>query len=84
MHWLFLLLAFAAFVFAFTTTSMAVLGGCLFAALAFFILWVLGMYQAHVAGVGRDTALMVDPTELRRLREQAQARRAEAAQDSLP
>lgn len=84
MHWLFLFLAIGAFVFAFTTTSMTVLSGCLALALVFFILWVLGMYQAHVAGVGRDTSMMVDPAELRRLREQAQARRAEEAQDDAP
>lgn len=84
MHWLFLLVAIGAFVFGFTTTSTAVLAGCLLVALVFFILWVLGMYQVHVANSGRDTALMVDPAELRRLREQAQARRAEEAQDDAP
>ena len=83
MHWLFLLLAIGAFLFAFTTTSMVILSICLLVALLFFLLWVLGMYQAHVAGVGRDTAMMVDPAELRRLREQAQARRAEDADDTL-
>ena len=84
MHWLFLLLAIGAFVFGFFTTSTAILAGCLLAALAFFILWVMGMYQAHVADVGRDASLMIDPAELRRLREQAQARRAEEAQDDAP
>ena len=84
MHWLFLLLAFAAMVFSFMTTSMAVLSACIVAALVLFLLWILGMYQVHVAGVGRDTAMMVDPAELRRLREQAQARRADEAQDSAP
>ncbi|MCO5055421.1 hypothetical protein [Thermomonas sp.] len=84
MHWLFLLLAIGAFGFGFFTTSAAVLVVCLLVALLFFVLWVLGMYQAHVAGVGRDTSMMVDPAELRRLREQAQARRAEQAQDDAP
>ena len=85
MHWLFLLLAFGAMVFGFMTTSMALLSVCIVAALVLFLLWVLGMYQTHVAGVGRDTAMLVDPAELRRLREQAQARRAEEAQqDNTP
>ncbi|MBS0229327.1 MAG: hypothetical protein JSS23_11600 [Proteobacteria bacterium] len=85
MHWLFLLLAFGAMVFGFMTTSMALLSVCIVAALVLFLLWVLGMYQTHVAGVGRDTSMMVDPAELRRLREQAQARRAEEAQqDNTP
>ncbi|MFN3703747.1 hypothetical protein [Thermomonas sp.] len=74
MHWLFLLLAIAAMALAFITTSVGVLAGCLLAALVFFILWVLGLYQARVAGSGRDASAMLDPAELRRLREQAQAR----------
>lgn len=74
MHWLFLLLAFAAMALAFLTTSMMVLAGCLLAALVLFVAWVLGLYQARVAGTGRDATAMLDPVELRRLREQAQSR----------
>ncbi|WP_449446948.1 hypothetical protein [Thermomonas brevis] len=83
MHWLFLLLAIAAMAFAFLTTSMGVLLGCLLAALVLFVLWVLGLYQSRVAGSGRDDILMIDPNELRRLREQAQARK-DAATSSDP
>ena len=54
------------------------------AALVLFLLWVLGMYQTHVAGSGRDTTAMIDPAELRRLRELAQERRAEEAKDPPP
>lgn len=79
MHWLFLLLAFAAMAFAFLTTSVPLLLGCLLAALVLFALWVLGLYQARVAGSGRDVAMMIDPVELRRLREQAQARKDDDA-----
>jgi Ca2+/Na+ antiporter len=77
MHWLFLFLAFAAMALAFLTTSMAMLAVCLLAALALFVLWVLGLYQTRVAGSDRDATLMLDPAELRRLREQTQARRQE-------
>ena len=77
MHWLFLLLALAAMAFAFLTTSSTMLGICLLAALVFFVLWVLGLYSARVAGQGRDTAMMIDPAELRRLREIAEARKAD-------
>lgn len=77
MHWLFLFLAVAAMALAFLTTSMAVLAGCLLAALVLFIVWVLGLYQARVAGSDRDASLMLDPAELRRLREQAEARKQE-------
>ena len=83
MHWLFLLLAIAAMAFAFLTTSMGVLLGCLLAALVLFVLWVLGLYQSRVAGSGRYDILMIDPNELRRLREQAQARK-DAATGSDP
>ncbi|WP_028840457.1 hypothetical protein [Thermomonas fusca] len=77
MHWLFLLLAVAAMALAFLTTSMAALAGCLLAALVLFVAWVLGLYQARVAGSDRDATMMVDPAELRRLRELAQARKQE-------
>ena len=77
MHWLFLFLAVAAMALAFLTTSMAVLAGCLLAALVLFIVWVLGLNQARVAGSDRDASLMLDPAELRRLREQAEARKQE-------
>jgi len=77
MHWLFLLLALAAMAFGFLTTSMAVLVSCLLAALVLFVLWILGMYQARVAGSGRDVSQMIDPSEMRRLRDQVHARKAE-------
>ncbi len=75
MHWLFLLLAAAAMALAFLTTSMAVLAGCLLAALVLFVAWALGLYQTRVAGSDRDATMMVDPAELRRLRDLAEARR---------
>lgn len=84
MHWLFLLFAFAAMAFAFLTTSPGILLVCLFVALLLFVLWVLGMYQARVAGSGRDVSTMIDPTELRRLREQIQARKSDAVDTPLP
>ena len=77
MHWLFLLLAFAAMAFAFMTTSTAILAGCLLAALVLFLLWIMGMYQARGAGASRDATTMLDPVEMRRLREQAEARKAD-------
>lgn len=75
MHWLFLFLAVAAMALAFLTTSMAVLAGCLLAALVLFLVWVLGLYRARVVGSDRDATLMLDPAELRRLRELADARK---------
>ena len=79
MHWLFLLLAIAAMAFAFLTTSTTVLALCLIAALVLFVLWIFGLYSTRVAGHGRDASMMVDPAELRRLRDLAEARKAAEA-----
>jgi len=82
MHWLFLLFGLAAMVLAFKTTSMGLMAVCLLAALVLFILWLAGLYSARMAGRSRDASMMIDPAELRRLREQAEARKAAAAIDT--
>jgi hypothetical protein len=85
MHWLYLLLAFAALAVAFKTTSVAVLMVSLLAALGFFLAWVLKLLAARVDSQTRDSSLILDPVEMRRLREQAEARRAAAgAQPTQP
>jgi len=82
MPWLFLLLALAAFAVAFNTTSMALAVLCLLAALGLLVAWVMGLLAQRVGSQTRDDSLMLDPQELRRLREQAEARRAAAATTS--
>jgi hypothetical protein len=82
MPWLFLLLALAAFAVAFTTTSMPLTVVCLLAALGLLVAWVMGLLAQRVGSQTRDDSLMLDPQELRRLREQADARRAAAASTS--
>lgn len=79
MHWLFLLLGFVAMVVAFKTTSSGLMIICLIAALVLFVLWMAGMYSARMAGRSRDASMIIDPAELRRMREQAEARKAAAA-----
>jgi Sec-independent protein secretion pathway component TatC len=83
MHWLYLLLALAAMVFAMKTTSTGLMFLGMLAALVLLVLWLAGMYAARVAGRSRDVSAMIDPAELRRLREQAEARKA-AARDQEP
>ena len=78
MSWLFLLLAIAAFVVAFKTTSVALAALCLLAALGLLLAWVLGLLAQRVGSRSRDDSALLDPAELRRLREQAEARRAAA------
>lgn len=85
MHWLFLLMAVGLLAIAFTVTSIAVMVVCLLASLALFVAWALGRYAQRMGDSSRDPSMMVDPVELRRLRELAEARRqAAAAADEPP
>lgn len=79
MPWLFLLLALGALVLAFSTTSVPLAAVALLLALVFIVVGVLGLLAQRVGNQSRSEAMMVDPAELRRLREQADARRAAAA-----
>ena len=78
MPWVFLLLALAAFAIAFKTTSLALVALCLLLALGLLVAWALGLMAQRVGSRTRDESLLLDPQELRRLREQAEARRAQA------
>jgi membrane glycosyltransferase len=84
MHWLLLLLGIGALAVALKTTSMALMAICLVAALVLFVLWALGMYSARVGSRSRDETLLLDPAELRRLREQAEARKVAAQSEPPP
>ena len=75
MPWVFLLLAIAAFAIAFKTTSVALVLVCLLVALGLLVAWALSLLAQRVGSRSRDEGLMLDPQELRRLREQAEARR---------
>ena len=83
MPWIYLLLAIAAFAVAFKTSSVALAVLCLLAALGLLLAWVLGLLAERVGSRSRDESAMIDPQELRRLREQAEARRG-AANPSEP
>ena len=76
MHWLFLLLALAAMAVALKTASVALMVICLLVALALFVAWIMGWYAARIGDSRRDESQMIDPVELRRLREIAEARKA--------
>jgi len=78
MHWLLLLLGLGALAVALRTSSLALMVVCLLAALGLFVAWILGWYAARVGGVARDESQMIDPAELHRLRELANARKAAA------
>ncbi|MDI9238061.1 hypothetical protein QLQ15_03960 [Lysobacter sp. LF1] len=78
MQWLYLLFALVALAVAFKTTSVAVLVICLLLSLGLFLAWVMKLLAQRVDSQSRDTSMILDPAELRRLREQAEARRAAA------
>ena len=80
MPWLFLLLAVAAFAVALNASSMVVVVLCLLVALGSVIAWVLGLLAQRMGNQARDDSMMLDPIELKRLREEAEARRAAAAE----
>ena len=78
MSWLYLLLAVAALAVAFKTASTAVVVVALLAAFGLTLAWLMGMLASRVESRSGDPSMIVDPAELMRLREQAEARRAAA------
>ncbi|APO95820.1 hypothetical protein [Xanthomonas vesicatoria] len=78
MHWLFLLMALGALVLAFSTPHVWLLVMSLLVALVLLLLWTRGWFAARMDDTQRDTSSMIDPAELRRLRELAEARKAAA------
>lgn len=82
MPWLYLLLAVAALAVAFKTTSVAVLSISLLAALVLTVAWLMGVLARRIEERSGSAAMIIDPVELQRLREQAEARRAAQAADA--
>lgn len=76
MHWLFLLLALGALAVALKTSSVVLMVLCLLASLGLLLAWIMGWYAARIGSSSRDESHMIDPVELRRLREIAEARKA--------
>jgi hypothetical protein len=84
MYWLMLALGIGALAVAMKTTSVLLMVLCLLAALLLILLWILGLYSARAGARSRDESAMIDPVELRRLREQAEARKLAASQGEPP
>jgi len=78
MPWVFLLLALAAFAIAFKTSSLALAAACVLIALGLLVAWAMGLLAQRVGSRSRDESMLIDPQELRRLREQAEARRQQS------
>jgi hypothetical protein len=84
MAWLYLLLAVAAFVVAFKSASTGLMVASLLAAFGLLLAWLMGVLAARIERRSADPATLVDPAELNRLREQAEARRSAAAMATTP
>ena len=75
MHWLYLLIAIALMFVALKATGWVVVL-VLLASLVAFIAWMLGWVSSRISSGSRSDAQILSADELRRLREQAEARRA--------
>ncbi|WP_459040786.1 hypothetical protein [Stenotrophomonas sp. PSU-St83] len=84
MYWLYLLPALGCFAFALKTPSPGLMALALLAALAFLLAWVRGRYVARFGDLQSDPSTLIDADELRRLREQAEARGADQRDEHNP
>jgi len=84
MPWIYLLLSAGALVLAFRTSSFGLMAVALLAALGLLVAFALSFLAQRIGSRSRDESAMLDPAELRRLREQADARRAAAAAGPVP
>ncbi|MDQ3288067.1 MAG: hypothetical protein M3Q42_07355 [Pseudomonadota bacterium] len=84
MPWILFLLALAALAVAFMTASIALMVLCLLAAFGLTIAGMMQLFAQRVSSRSRDETLMLDPEELRRLREQADARKLATMTDDSP
>lgn len=73
--WVYLLLAFGALAVAFKTPSVGVMAVCLLVALGLILAWVMALLAQRIGSRSRSEHAMIDADELRRLREQAEARK---------
>lgn len=76
MPWLLLLIAVALFLAALGASSMTMVVLCVLGSLGLSIVAVMSLLAQRVDNSARSETLLIDPQELRRLREQAEARRA--------
>ena len=85
MHWLYLVVAIVFVVIASRQNTPGWLVALLvIGSLGLFVGWMLGWMSQRVSGSSRDDVQMISAEEMRHLREQAEARRAAAAEASKP
>jgi len=74
MHWLYLLLAIALMLAASKAAGWLVLL-LLAGSLVLFVAWMLGWVSTRISSGARNDSQIISPEDLRRLREQAEARK---------
>lgn len=79
MPWLLLLFAVGLFMIALSASSMAVVILCVLGSLGLSVVAIMSLLAQRVDNSARSETMLIDPQELRRLRELAEAKRAEAA-----
>jgi hypothetical protein len=77
MHWFYLLLAIA-FLLAASKAGGWLVVLFLIASLVLFVAWMLGWVSSRISSGARNDVQIISPEELRRLREQAEARKSAA------
>lgn len=85
MHWMYLLAALACLGLAMVRT-MPTLGVlvCLLGSLGFMLAWILGWVSSRISSRSRDVSYIMSGEELKRLREQAEARKQSEAGQAAP
>jgi len=86
MHWIYLIASLACLGLA-MLRSMPTIGVLVFVlgSLAFMVAWILGWMSSRISSQSRDVSHIMSPEELRRLREQAEARKnAQSSGDGQP
>lgn len=87
MPWILFAIAAALLAVALTSTSMAIMVVCMLVSLGLTVFSVMILISDRVGSASRSETLLIDPLELRRMREQAEARRNGAvagAEGSVP
>lgn len=82
MHWLYLLLALACLLAASKAAGWLVVVLLVFA-LILFIAWMIGWVNSRISSGARNDAQIISPEELRRMREQADARKSTAQSNPI-
>lgn len=84
MPWLLLLFAVGLFLLALNAGSMPVVIFCVLGSLVLSVIAIMSLLAQRIDNSSRSETMLIDPQELRRLRELAEAKRAEAAGNPAP